>query len=473
MKRSGQVVRFGPFEFDFDERVLRRDGEPVPLQPQPTEVLAALLDKPGRLVPRAELQEAVWRYRSASLDPGLNFLVRQVRRGLGDRANPAVYVETVHRRGYRFIAPVESAGASSHASSPSNRSRAVFGSAAAVLVVLAGAWAGWGHWNRGVAGELSGATLQEPTRTTFEAARWLYEQGEFARSLVRLDSVRMAEPTFGEAWSLTARARIQLDELEAARSAAERAIAIDDEDAAAYDALGVALFYLSRGALALRAFERAVELKPRTARYRQWYAQTLANALRFDEAIFQLEEARRVDPVANLVGVDLAGVYLAAGRYQDALAFCSASLELAPDGERWARDCLMSAHYFLGESGQALGQSRGLMRLEGATDAEVAGTRSMPAYFSWDLARIDRAREEGAGFNPFTRARATARLRDRRATLDGLQRLGADRDPGLQWAPRDAWFRFLHGDPEFEAILREAGLPVPRPESHPRTLARQ
>ncbi len=98
-------VRFGAFEFDFNAQELRRNGVPVRLQPQPVQVLALLLSKPGHLVTRNELRE-IWQGRFVEFDPGLNFSIGQVRKALGDSADSPSWIETVPRRGYRFIGSV-------------------------------------------------------------------------------------------------------------------------------------------------------------------------------------------------------------------------------------------------------------------------------------------------------------------------------------------------------------------------------
>lgn len=79
----------------------------VRLQPQPWKVLVALVTRAGQLVPRETLQEAVWGDRLVEADQGLNYCIREIRRVLGDQARSPTYVETVPRRGYRFLAPVE------------------------------------------------------------------------------------------------------------------------------------------------------------------------------------------------------------------------------------------------------------------------------------------------------------------------------------------------------------------------------
>lgn len=104
---DGGVLRFGAFRFDPVSLELWRSDRPVPLPPLPARLLARLLDREGELVTRDELTGALWgRGVYVDADAGLNTAVRQVRRALGDRATSPRFVETVPRRGYRFVAPL-------------------------------------------------------------------------------------------------------------------------------------------------------------------------------------------------------------------------------------------------------------------------------------------------------------------------------------------------------------------------------
>lgn len=109
MARESRLVVFGPFEADLATGELRRDGRRVRLQRQPFEVLAALLERPGELVSQEELRRRLWADGThVSFERGLASALRKLREALGDRAKTPVYVETLQRRGYRFIAPVSS-----------------------------------------------------------------------------------------------------------------------------------------------------------------------------------------------------------------------------------------------------------------------------------------------------------------------------------------------------------------------------
>ncbi len=102
-------LQFGDFTLDVTERLLLRDGRPVPLTPKAFDVLAALAARPGRLVTKDELLKEVWP-DSFVEESNLAYHVFALRRALGESAEGQKYVETVPKRGYRFVAQVSVAG---------------------------------------------------------------------------------------------------------------------------------------------------------------------------------------------------------------------------------------------------------------------------------------------------------------------------------------------------------------------------
>ena len=101
-----ETIRFGVYELDQEAMELRKDGSPIRLQEQPFKVLALLADRPGKIVTREELREQIWGNTFVDFDQSLNKAINRVREALNDNAATPEYVETVPRRGYRFIAPV-------------------------------------------------------------------------------------------------------------------------------------------------------------------------------------------------------------------------------------------------------------------------------------------------------------------------------------------------------------------------------
>jgi DNA-binding winged helix-turn-helix (wHTH) protein len=104
------VVRFDGFEPDLASGQLRRDGISLRLQPQPTKVLVELVGRAGEVVSRKELADQVWGSETfVDFEQGLNFAIRQIHTALGDDADQPRFLETLPKRGYRFIRPVEEA----------------------------------------------------------------------------------------------------------------------------------------------------------------------------------------------------------------------------------------------------------------------------------------------------------------------------------------------------------------------------
>ena len=158
-------LRFGVFEVDLRERELHKHGMRIRLQEQPFRVLAMLLEHPGEVVSREELQKELWPTDTfVDFDHGLNKAINKIRDALGDSAESPRFVETVARRGYRFLAEVKAVEAGSGAerraqetgvqqsptettARPGNIRSAAWkwawklGSAVALVVVILAAWA--------------------------------------------------------------------------------------------------------------------------------------------------------------------------------------------------------------------------------------------------------------------------------------------------------------------------------------------
>jgi cholera toxin transcriptional activator len=102
------IARFGIFELDFRAGELRKNGARLRLQEQPFQVLAVLLERAGDVVTREDLRQKLWPSDTfVDFDHSLNTAINKVREALGDSASSPLYVETLARRGYRFIAPVQ------------------------------------------------------------------------------------------------------------------------------------------------------------------------------------------------------------------------------------------------------------------------------------------------------------------------------------------------------------------------------
>src|SRR3954462_12821224 len=113
---TAQVLRFGVFEVDLRAGELRKKGVKIRLQEQPLQVLALLLEQPGQVVTRDELRQRLWNGTIVDFDHSINTTINKLREALGDSADAPRFNETLPRRGYRFICPVNGAPAAEGAS---------------------------------------------------------------------------------------------------------------------------------------------------------------------------------------------------------------------------------------------------------------------------------------------------------------------------------------------------------------------
>lgn len=105
---KGLVLRFGVFELDTESEQLLKNGLAIKLKPQPFKLLRLLVNEAGRVVTREEIRSALWSGDTfVDFEQGVNFAVKQVREALDDDSERSLYIQTVPKRGYRFVAPVE------------------------------------------------------------------------------------------------------------------------------------------------------------------------------------------------------------------------------------------------------------------------------------------------------------------------------------------------------------------------------
>jgi len=122
---TSRVVRFGVFEVDLDKGEVRKSGLKLRLRGQPFQVLSILLEHPGEVVTREEFQQRLWTNSDTFVDfeHGLNAVVNRLREVLGDSPENPHFIETVPRRGYRWMLPVEGREDRSIPAAPRHRSR--------------------------------------------------------------------------------------------------------------------------------------------------------------------------------------------------------------------------------------------------------------------------------------------------------------------------------------------------------------
>ncbi|MEW6210508.1 MAG: winged helix-turn-helix domain-containing protein [Acidobacteriota bacterium] len=190
------VIRFGEFELALKSGELRKNGSVVRLQPQPFKVLVFLASHAGQTVTRQELQQAVWEGETfVDFEHGLNFCIKQIRAALGDDAQSPRFIETLPRRGYRFIAGVENleGSAQSHVAPLAEPAISAGKSSArwfifiAVALIVAGYFA-WRSFNRAPKSKVMIAVL--PFENLGGADQDYFSDGMTEEMIARLGQMR-------------------------------------------------------------------------------------------------------------------------------------------------------------------------------------------------------------------------------------------------------------------------------------------
>jgi DNA-binding winged helix-turn-helix (wHTH) protein/Tfp pilus assembly protein PilF len=485
------VLRFGPFELEPETGELRRDGARVRLQPQPARVLGLLVARPGELVTREEIQRQVWNEETfVDFEHGVNFCIKEIRAALGDSAREPRYVETLPRRGYRFVAEVETTNATANALdhpaapvepdpppavAPASSPRRRVPRAAMLLLGLLLLAVGAAVWRSG--GEASPAP--EPpvsaAREAYLAGRYLWNKGTsdaLTKSLEQFERALALDPSYAPAYAGLADSYRLLamngalparEASEKAKAAALTALEIDPALAEAHVSLGSILFrYEWDWAGAERELRRAIAADPDYALGRHDYAWFLVAMGRFDEAVSEITIARDLDPLSPLANADVGWVYLRARRYDEAIAQMERTLELEP-GLSQAHACLELAYIYKGMYAEGRDAARRHMQELGADEAVLAEIDGLPAAeglrrsWRWKLERrIAAARERPVTAYPF--ATMYAALGERGRAFEWLERAFADRDPMLVSLNVDPAFDGLRADPRFADLLRRVGL---------------
>jgi len=297
-----EVYRFGPFTLAPRERRLSVGTTTIRLMPKAFDLLAAFLQQPGRLMTKDELLARVW--PETFVEEGiLTVHVSTLRKVLGDRKGSQAFIETVPRRGYRFVAEVTHDGRS--ASPEPHRP--------AELYELVG---------RGRLYLLSGA------------------HGELPRAVEAFRAATEMDPTYPPAHAGMARARCTQAVLRTvphqqafadARASALRALALDEGSADAHAALGTVQFLSEWDwESAARSLRRALQINPDlTDALLQFGA--LHDALgQLDEGLRLKQRALARDPFSPIVLLHIALSYLHQRRYDEALAWAGRALEINP-----------------------------------------------------------------------------------------------------------------------------------------------
>jgi DNA-binding winged helix-turn-helix (wHTH) protein/tetratricopeptide (TPR) repeat protein len=362
------VVRFGVFEADLRAGDLRKKGTRVKIQDLPFRALGVLLSRPNEVVTREEFRQALWPQDVfVDFDRAISSAIKRLRDALGDPADNPVFIETIERRGYRWIAPtsgvptsstitllgsdtreaelepaVSSVAAPDGLISPTTFSfpsrKLEYASLLLALLLVAGIML-FGFHGMKAAGNTPHSPANAGLHPANQEAKDLYLQGRYYWNKRTPDDLQKAvdyftqaivhDPGYSDGYVGLADCYNLLREYSAMKSseaypralaAARKAVELDDKSSQAHASLAFVSFWgMWDAATADREFRRAIELDPNNANAHHWYSPVLGTMGRHTEALTEIERAQALDPTSKSVLADKGIILYEMGRRQEAL----------------------------------------------------------------------------------------------------------------------------------------------------------
>lgn len=500
------VVRFGVFEADLRAGDLRKKGIRVRIQDLPFRTLTLLLSRPNEVVTREEFRAALWPQDVfVDFDRGISSAIKRLRDALGDSPDNPIFIETVDRRGYRWIAPTQSEPVPAHANgdprsepiarpAPAPRVNWKFIILLPGLALLLSVLAFWLKRDGGNAHSAKASTATTPAslpapsaarQPANREAKEFYLKGRYywekrtPESLTKaVDSFTQAivhDPGYAPAYVGLAdcynllREYTVMPSAEAyprALAAAKKAVELDPQSSEAHASLAFVFFYgMWDAATADREFRRAIELNPNNGIAHHWYATYLACLRHFPESLAEIERAQALDPASKSVLADKGILLFDAGRQQEAIALLQQMEESEPDFISPHRSLkqiyLLTADYphYLSEARKEASLMRDSSALAVA-DATEKGFAAAGAKGLLDALGLQQQRLYDRGrFSPFFLAATYSVLGNKQDAMRYLRIAYDQHADGIAQMACEHEFDHLHDDPAFRKMVADVGLP--------------
>ena len=505
------VVRFGVFEADVYSGELRKNGIKVKIQDLPFRALKLLLSNPNEVLSRDRFRQELWPEGVfVDFDHGISSAINRLRDALGDSADNPVFIETVERRGYRWIAPthvpappiiqagpvqpgpvlVKPEGARTVQTVPVAALRwrlLIFPAMLLILVV----WSLWPKFRSAKAKAARPAAV--PTAGSVPGphsansdAEQFYLKGRFYWEKRTPDGLTKAvdfftqaivhDPTYAPAYVGLAdcynlmREYTMMPASEAyprALAAAQKAVELDDQSSEAHASLAFVLFYGSwKVADADREFRRAIELNPNNAVAHHWYATYLFTIGRHTESLQEIERAQSLDPASKAVLADKGDLLWASGRQEEG-AILLKQLEAAEPDFVSPHRYLKGIYFAGGDYALYLEEWKKeatLMRDNPSLKLVEAAEKGFAAAGKPGMLRNVRELQQKLyerGQEPaYSLAETDSLLGDKKEALHYLQIAFDRHDESTVQVGNDSGFNNLHSDPTYQSLIARMGLPV-------------
>jgi len=506
-RQPDAVVRFGIFEADLRSGELRKNGIKVKIQDLPFRALKLLLSHPNEVLSREQFRQALWPEGVfVDFDHGISSAINRLRDALGDSADNPVFIETVERRGYRWIAPTHAPAPAPGprlvspeagrtlgtfpASAPASASRRwrwslVFPAAALLLAV----WSLWPNYRAARAGPAKRPAPPNLSTSARHAAdtdaEQFYLKGRFYWEKRTPDGLNKAvdyftqaivqDPNYAPAYVGLAdcynlmREYTLMPASEAyprALAAAKRAVELDDQYSEAHASLAFALFWgMWDAAGAEREFRRAIDLNPSNAVAHHWYATYLCTVGRRAEAVVEIERAQALNPGSKSILADEGDLLWAAGHHQEGGALLKQLEASEPDFVSPHR-YLKEAYFSTGDYPHYLEEWRKeavLMRDSPSLKLVETANKGLAAAGEKGMLQNMRSAEkelfERGLVSPYSLARIDSLLGNKQEALQYLKIASDKHDEFFVQLPGDVAFKNLHGDPAYNDLAARLGFP--------------
>jgi DNA-binding winged helix-turn-helix (wHTH) protein/Tfp pilus assembly protein PilF len=496
---SPSIVRFGEFEADLRGGDLYRNGVKVHLQDLPFRTLVVLVSHPDEVVTHEELRQALWPGDTfVDFERAIRSAIKRLRDALRDNPHNPIFIETVERRGYRWIGPIRSTGPLLQepretvsqelplASRSSPWRKLVF-----ALPVLALLFAAWifrpAYRDARVGASVKPAPDANLHKAANPEAEDLYLKGRFYWNKRTPESLNLAvdaftqaivhDPKYAPAYMGLADCYNLLREYSAmppqeayarAFSAAKKAVELDQQSSEAHASLAFVTFYGMWDVNgAEQEFRRAIALDPNDAKAHHWYATFLQTIGRHRESLEEIERARELDPHSSSILADRGRLLWAAGHREEGLQLLK-QIEMAEQDfvspHRYLRYAYLETgdyvNYLLELKKEALltHDVTALAVAEGAAKGFVE--RRVPGLLETQLREQKNFYERG-NLSAYWLAQTENLLGDKQKALEYLEICAQAHDDTLMLLGEDPVFKNLHDNPSFQQILAKLGMESP------------
>jgi DNA-binding winged helix-turn-helix (wHTH) protein/Tfp pilus assembly protein PilF len=503
---SNSVVRFGVFEADLRSGELRRSGVRVKLQELPFQALKLLLSRPNEVLSREQISQQLWPEGvHVDFDRGVISAINRLREALRDSADNPVFIETVGRRGYRWIAPTQTdpgpqttiaVAEEFREAQPVYSLRWFLTSGLLLLAVLFLLWSV--RSRRDSAHHSTDASSARPNASSISTsplpssaqppanreAEDFYLKGRYYWEKRTPDSLNKAvdsftqaivhDPNYAPAYVGLANCYNLLREYTAmssseayprALAAAKKAVELDGQSSEAHASLAFVSFNgMWDVPTAEREFRRALELNPNNAAAHHWYATYLMCLRRYPEALAEIQRAQDLDPSSKSVLADKGFLLFDAGKVQEATALLKQMEENEPDfisPHRYLKNVYLLTgdypHYLAEAKSEAeLMHDASAQAIAQATQQgfDAAGARGLLLALNQQEQKLyDRGL-----FSPYYLAESYSLLGANKEALRYLKIASDQHADGVPGVACNHAFDKLHEDPAFTRLLADVGL---------------